>query len=93
MTEQEALKHLKECVIGQMYLDSEYLYNKAGAIKQAIFALEKQIPKPVLVKDRTCYKDYFCPVCKKQQKVTYKNKREGCYCERCGQKVHWSEEE
>lgn len=59
----------------------------------AIKALEKRISKPVLVKDKTYYKDYFCPVCKKQQKDTRKNKREGCYCERCGQKVDWSEEE
>jgi hypothetical protein len=33
------------------------------------------------------YDGYYCPVCKKQQKDTYKNRREGCYCERCGQKL------
>ena len=30
---------------------------------------------------------YYCPTCGKQQKTSYKNRREGCYCERCGQKL------
>lgn len=33
------------------------------------------------------YDTYYCPICGKQQKTSYKNKREGCYCERCGQKL------
>lgn len=31
--------------------------------------------------------DYYCPRCGKQQKVTFKTRREGCYCERCGQRL------
>lgn len=89
MTEQkviETLEYIRYC--------NEYKgCAESIALDMAIKSMEKQIPKPVLVKDKTYYKDYFCPVCKKQQKDTRKNKREGCYCERCGQKVDWSEEE
>ena len=32
---------------------------------------------------------WYCPTCGKQQKDTYKNTKEGCYCERCGQHLKW----
>ena len=58
----------------------------------AMTALEKQIVKPVRKiqrywgNGRPSYKDYYCPVCSKQQK-----RRKGAewYCERCGQKLIW----
>jgi predicted SprT family Zn-dependent metalloprotease len=34
---------------------------------------------------------YFCE-CGKQQKDTRKNRRDGCFCERCGQKLVWGNE-
>ena len=55
---------------------------------EIIEALRKQIPKPMEVVEPysvRCSYRYYCPVCRKQQKLTYKNMREGCYCERCGQ--------
>lgn len=59
------------------------------ACKVAIDAVGKQIPEPVLVRRRDGYirPDYYCPVCNKQQKDSFKNRREGCYCERCGQRL------
>lgn len=30
---------------------------------------------------------YYCPICGKEQKSTFKTRREGCYCERCGTKL------
>lgn len=59
------------------------------AEKLAIAALEKQVAFPVLVRRREGYlrSDYYCPVCNKQQKDSFKNAREGCFCERCGQRL------
>lgn len=59
------------------------------ACEVAIGAVGKQIPEPVLVRRRDGYirPDYYCPVCNKQQKDSFKNRREGCYCERCGQRL------
>lgn len=55
----------------------------------AIDAVKNKIAVPVLVRRREGYirPDYFCPVCHKQQKDTFKNYREGCFCERCGQRL------
>lgn len=56
-------------------------------------AVEKQKEKKVIVKDYIIgYPDYYCPICRKQQKDTNKNKTKGCYCERCGQKLTWKGE-
>lgn len=59
------------------------------AEKLAIAALEKQVAVPVLSRRREGYlrPDYYCPICHKQQKDSYKNEREGCFCERCGQRL------
>lgn len=60
-------------------------------------ALQKQIPMEVNVKKRSrfrgaCYYDYYCRVCGKQQKLPgAKQIRDGCFCERCGQKLKWGE--
>lgn len=63
--------------------------NSLEAIEVAIGAVGKQIPEPVRVRRRDGYlrPDYYCPVCNKQQKDSFKNRREGCYCERCGQRL------
>lgn len=63
------------------------------AVKLALAALEKQIAIPVIVRrrERHSRSDYFCPVCNKQQKYSYKNLREGCFCERCGQRLSFPE--
>lgn len=52
-------------------------------------ALQRQVPQTVKVVDMRdgLYTNYYCPVCGKQQKRSWKNKKEGCYCERCGQRL------
>lgn len=63
------------------------------SIPLAVSALEKQIPKKIKAIEipQRPGTSYYCPVCNKQQKHTYKNRQEGCFCERCGQKLDWSE--
>lgn len=55
----------------------------------AIDAVKNKIAIPVLVRRREGYirPDYYCPICNKQQKDSFKNRREGCFCERCGQRL------
>ena len=60
--------------------------------KAVVSAFKKQIPIAVEVVSRGGYApDYYCPICKKQQKDSHKNKTKGCYCERCGQALDWSD--
>lgn len=63
--------------------------NSLEAIEIAIDAVGKQVAIPVLVRRRESYfrPDFYCPVCNKQQKDSFKNNREGCFCERCGQRL------
>lgn len=58
-------------------------------LNTAIDAVKNKIAVPVLVRRREGYirPDYYCPVCNKQQKDSFKNRREGCFCERCGQRL------
>lgn len=64
------------------------------SLRVAVLALEKQIPKTIKRVQRywgngkPSWKDYYCPVCSKQQK---RNKGDTWYCERCGQKLTWEE--
>lgn len=59
-------------------------------------ALEKQIPKLVKINGKYT-KDFgiepcdqvFCPSCGKRIRVKYKGK----FCDKCGQRLKWSEEE
>lgn len=48
---------------------------------------ERDSKKKVEIKISNGYERYYCPSCGKQQKVTYKNRHEGCFCERCGQRL------
>ena len=59
------------------------------ALREAISALEKQIPKKPITHDKTNRAD--CPICE----VTVRgiNKPYGDYCSGCGQKLDWSVEE
>lgn len=49
--------------------------------------LERDREKKVEIIKNNLYDKYYCPVCKKQQKDSYKNRQEGCFCERCGQRL------
>lgn len=69
------------------------------AVLSAMDAITKQIPMVPIARNRTTwngyhrYTDHYCPVCGKQQKNNYSDKRvnEGWYCEKCGQKLRWEE--
>ena len=42
---------------------------------------ERDAAKKVkIVSGYCCYDKYYCPSCWKQQKSSYKNRLEGCYC-------------
>ena len=93
MTESEAIKELHEIrprggIIPQ---------KRAEALDVAIQALEKQIPKKPTPIDYEKYIDvidnarllrgaYWCPNCKRVVKS-------GSFCNDCGQKLDWSDEE
>lgn len=61
----------------------------AEASTAAVEALGKQIPKPVVAKKNNGYlrSDYSCPVCGVEIRETFRRRREGCYCEKCGQRL------
>lgn len=92
--------------IGFLRMHFEYLkerwkpypdYNVLEAIRFAISAIEKQIPKKPTPIDYEKYMDtvknalflkgsYWCPNCNHVVKC-------GTYCSDCGQKLDWSDEE
>ena len=87
MTEQEAIK----------FIDDRHYDSRSDAYKMAINALEKQIPKKPTPIDYEKYIDvidnarllrgaYWCPNCKRVVKS-------GSFCNDCGQKLDWSDEE
>ena len=65
--------------------DCKFTEDDYKANEMAIQALEKQIPKKPKTIDR--YELYICTHCNKFIKL-YKD-----YCEYCGQKLDWSEEQ
>ena len=68
------------------------LREETQAEKLAIEALEKRIAVPVIVQRReNRLAKFYCPTCKKQQHNSYKNRRVGCFCERCGQRLTFPE--
>lgn len=62
-------------------------------------ALEKQIPKKPIVKSYIChyvnYQDFLCPYCRNHiiSKVdgNFIAGKQQQYCDKCGQKIDWSE--
>lgn len=102
MTEEVAIKEIREnmlcdyCIAGCDECDIESCSNK-DAFSVAIKALEKQIPKKPTPIDYKKYMDvvnnaislkggFWCPNCKCVVKS-------GTYCNLCGQKLDWSDEE
>ena len=108
MTDSEAIKkHIDECKnrieIISFFMSSnsdankEECCNNTKILQIAINALEKQIPKKPIPIDYKKYMDvvnnaislrggFWCPNCKKVV-------RSGSYCNDCGQKLDWSDEE
>lgn len=83
MTEQEAIEILKiNCICSPKATE----FIKASNV--AIKALKKQIPKTVIdVEDGV-----LCPECKSYV-CTYGKVGRKNYCDNCGQKLDWSDEE
>ena len=88
MIESQAIKQLKD-ILGECTESNEavcYVTNvDAPVLKIAINALEKQIPKKIAKYD-------VCPVCNNNQSTTWYYVGSS-YCEICGQKLDWSDEE
>ena len=94
MTESEAKKYMlieKECINRDCNRDCancdivQNVEDLNNAYDVAINALEKQIPKKPKTDDR--YVMYICPWCNDFVKVSHN------YCQNCGQKLDWSDEE
>ena len=94
MTESDAKKYMlieKECINRDCDRDCancdivQNVEDLNNAYDVAINALEKQIPKKPKTDDR--YVMYICPWCNDFVKVSHN------YCQNCGQKLDWSDEE
>lgn len=85
-----------ECYNGDLFTldweDDEYeMVMQSKEEKRRIKELyERDYKKKVEIRNNNSgygHNRYYCPSCGKQQKDTYKNRREGCFCERCGQRL------
>lgn len=97
MTPQEVIKYFKDEIIRLKNAPvingckmTEEWEEQIKICEEAIFAIEKQIPKkPIIhgVRDRDINTiSYTCPVCNKHIDIDN-------YCKHCGQALDWSEEE
>ena len=92
MTEREAIKNLKDILDECTESEEAVCYVtdvNAPDLEMAIKALEKQIPK----KPRFYAHNYYCSVC---DNLVWNNEFEWKrfkYCDVCGQKLDWSNEE
>ena len=91
MTESEAIKILQRDL--QIQLENKALPDGIEAVKFAIQALEKQVPMKVKNSGERIPFEWYCPACGELlcddgYKDTYIK-----YCEHCGQKLDWSDEE
>ena len=91
MTESEAVEKLKNMRLFMQITDknSEHKFAEDDykANEMAIQALEKQIPKKPKERDCIGFDTLVCPVCKGALYL-YEP-----YCDNCGQKLDWSDEE
>lgn len=97
MTESEAVEKLKNMRLFMQIEDKsndlKFAEDDYKANEMAIQALEKQIPKKVVKDEKRSYK---CPCCGESAKtetgdsfIDYRLD----YCDGCGQKLDWSDEE
>ena len=87
MTESEAIKILQRDL--QIQLENKALPDGIEAIQIAIQALEKQIPKKPIFYAH----DYYCSVCNSLVGNNEFEWKRFKYCDTCGQKFDWSDEE
>lgn len=82
MTEQKALEVLEALLTYDLSVDEEI------AVDMGIKALEKQIAKKPLVEDeRAFFRFHHCAECKQILAIEFN------YCENCGQKIDWGNED
>ena len=91
MTESEAIKILQRDL--EIQVKNKALTDGIEAVKFAIQALEKQVPMKVKNSGERIPFEWYCPACGELlcddgYKDTYIK-----YCEHCGQKLDWSDEE
>lgn len=97
MTNEEALNTLKDCVQYAEVAKFNYMTANVDAIKVAIEALEKQIPKQVIFEyggyadGFPVYDVAYCPLCNCSFEDDDAN-WEIDYCPHCGQRLDWNEE-
>ena len=87
MTESEAIKILQRDL--QIQLENKALPDGIEAIQIAIQALEKQIPKKPIFYAH----DYYCSVCNSLVGNNEFEWKRFKYCDTCGQKLDWGDEE
>ncbi len=96
MTAQEAIEWLK--AIEKKYIhggDEDFDEKRKTAIKTAVEAIEKQIPKKAVVDKAYSHGRYIvgiCPNCKKVLGLLNFAKDYKC-CPECGQAIDWSDTE
>lgn len=91
MTEQEAIEKMKNMrlfmQIEDENKDCKFTEDDYKANEMAIQALEKQMPKKPKERDCIGFDTLACPECK-MALYLYEP-----YCDNCGQKIDWSDEE
>ena len=94
MTNEEALKELKECLDNSDCGEQVYFpYVSEDAIRVAVYAIERQIPKRLEHKEMFVHllhkkmESQQCPICGNDYGGTLSH---GCnYCDICGQRLDW----
>ena len=92
MTESEAIKEVR-FNMSKIGLNNKSAKRVSEAKNMAIQALEKQIPKKVVLRHIRKYDgfdDGECPTC--GNSVLRDGFSNDVYCDNCGQKLDWSEE-
>ena len=83
MTYEEAIERIK-CILK----NNSFTKADKNALKLAIDALEKQIPKKPL----HMHKNYYCPICKEDGWMLWDDAIPNDmdeYCGKCGQAIDW----
>lgn len=90
MTEQEAVRRIKNHNEIHSRKEPFYAIHITEALKMAVEALEKQIPKKPKVSFQSEF--YWCPNCECAIKMKIEEKTKNIrYCPFCGQAIDWSD--
>lgn len=95
MTIQEIIESIDYC----LECDNDRIPTTQEDLRTIKEALEKQIPKKLIVDSRIChyvdYKDYICPCCKKRIITKIDGNffvgKKSNHCDNCGQALDWSD--